>query len=475
MKNLIHSPSLLLIGFIEFFERFGFYTMQGILVLFLIKTKHFTSTQAFHIYGAFFALVYSFVGIGGLCGDKILGSQKTILLGLSVMFLGYLGLSIGPEHVFFPALAAVCIGNAFFKANPANIIGKMYQNDKTQLHAAFTIFYMSVNLGAVFALIAGPWLSTKFNYRYAFGMSSVGIFIAIIVVLKSKQFLQEASQELQLKPLNLWKGALLMLLVFLLWSLTAYLISFYEFVILSLKVIIGLALIVFIGAAIFQNRVTQKRLLAALILMFEAVIFFTLYNQMPTSINLYAVLHVYPEILGLHFDPQSFQVLNPLWIIIWSPLLAKFYSSNIQRQHPWSIFFKFSLGMLSCGLSYVVLYISHFFVDQSLHISGWWLVLSYIFQSLAELLVSALGLAMIAELVPASWMGGVMGMWFLTSAVSGFTGAKLASLIAIPKNMQPSLLSLAEFSRVFSEIAVIVILISIMMLVSVKWMQKLVR
>lgn len=476
MRSLNYSSSLLfLIGFIEFFERFGFYTMQGILVVFLIKMKHFSSTDAFHIYGAFFALVYSFVGIGGLCGDKVLGSQKTILLGLVIMFLGYLGLSIGPEQMFFPALAGVCIGNAFFKANPANIIGKLYQDNQTKLHAAFTMFYMSVNLGALMALIIGPFLSSRFNYHYAFGMSSFGILIAIGVVLKNKNALQIASQESHMNLVPSWVIGGILIGIFMLWGLATYLISYYEFVVIGLKIIIGLALSIFAIAAFFQPRVSQKRLLAVLILMLEAVIFFTLYNQMPTSINLYAVLHAQSEVFGMHFDPQSFQALNPFWIIVWSPVLAKFYVRNSNSAHPWSIFFKFSLGMFCCGLSYVVLYVSHFFVDNSLHISGLWLVFSYIFQSLAELLVSALGLAMVAELAPPSWMGGVMGMWFLTSAVSGFTGAKVASLVAIPKNMQASVYSLTEFSRVFGEIAVVVILISFLMFAAVRGMQKLVR
>jgi POT family proton-dependent oligopeptide transporter len=474
MKNVsIFSGLLPLIGFIEFFERFGFYTMQGILVLFLMKTKQFSSTDAFHIYGAFFSLVYAFVGLGGLCGDKILGPQKTLLLGLAVMFLGYMGLSIGPDSAFFPSLAAVCIGNAFFKANPANMLAKIYQEDKHQLHSAFTIFYMSVNIGALLALIVGPFLSSRFSYHYAFGASAIGILFAIIFVIKNSEVLRLATGEIDSVKNKLLTFGGLFLLIFCLWGSTSYLIFYYDYVILGLKIIIGLALSIFIFAALKESNQVKRRLLAVIILMLEAVVFFTLYNQMPTSINLYAVLHVHPQIFGIEFDPQSFQALNPFWIIIWSPFLAKFYIKNAEGKHPLSIFHKFAAGMFSCGLSYIVLYVSHFFIDQSLHVSPLWLVVSYIFQSLAELLVSALGLAMVAELVPASWMGGVMGMWFLTSAVSGFTGASLASLIAIPKNMEASYASLNQFSTVFYEIACVVLFISLLMFLSVKYMKKL--
>jgi len=453
-----------IIGFIEFFERFGFYTMQGILVLFLIKTKHYSATEAYHIYGVFFALVYAFVGFGGWCGDKFLGARNTILLGLGMMDLGYWGLSLGSDDFFFPALSAVCIGNALFKANPANLLGRSYADDPQKLHAAFTLFYMSVNIGALLALIVGPFLSSRFNYHYAFGASALGLMLAMMFVLIHSNRLESH----QTSAVKSWQWLVIMSITLGLWFLIAHLMMYYNLVQTALKVLISLVLLIYCFFMHQETPQAQKRLWAVLILMLEAVVFFTLYNQMPTSINLYAILHVKAEVFGQSFDPQSFQALNPLCIILWSPLLAKVY-----RQQNWSIFSKFAMGMISCGLSYLTLYLSHFFADAQLQISGLWLVFSYIFQSLGELLVSALGLAMVAELVPASWMGVVMGMWFLTSAVSGFTGAKLASYVSIPKDIEASSLSLLQFSQLFGGIAMVVFAIGLLMWLTLPWMEKL--
>ena len=173
--------------------------------------------------------------------------------------------------------------------------------------------------------------------------------------------------------------------------------------------------------------------------------------------------------MGLHFDPQSFQALNPFWIIVWSPILARMYQKNT-----WSIYVKFATGMLFCGMSYLILYASHFFVDSTNQISGWWMVLSSVFQSLAELLVSALGLAMVAELVPQSKMGTVMGMWFLTSAVSGITGAYVASLSAVPKTASLDN-SLTAFAHLFLGIGVATILFSALMFALVRFLEKITR
>lgn len=462
------SPLLLLIGIVEYFERFGFYTLQGIMVLYLLKIHHFSSTHAFHIMGAFAALVYGFVGLGGWCGDRLLGQKKTLLLGLIVMFLGYAGLACLGDDYFFSSLAGVCLGNALFKANPGALLGQLFHQDKAKLHSAFTWFYMSVNLGALLALMVGPFLSTHQGYQYAFGASALGIAVAIIVVLGSWKKIVVKSPE----PVKFWVYPLLFAVLVGIWSLIQFLLSSYDWVILGLKVIIAIVLTIYMVASFRQQGRARRRLFAVLILMVEAVVFFTLYHQMPTSINLYAVLHVYPSLLGVHFDPQSFQALNPLWIIIWSPFLTKIYQKNVLTSNPWNIFQKFAMGMFCCGLSYLVLYISHFFVDEHVRISAYWLVGSYIFQSLAELLVSALGLAMVAELVPESWMGAVMGMWFLTSSVSGFTGAKLASMMVAPHVTIGTLSSLAGFSQVFGEIAIVTFSISLLMFLSVRGLQK---
>jgi POT family proton-dependent oligopeptide transporter len=455
-----------LIAGIEFFERFGFYSVQGILVLYLIKIQGFSSVDAYHIFGAFSALLYGFVGLGGWCGDKLLGPKKTMFLGLGVMFLGYFGLNALNQTFFFPSLALVCLGNALFKANPAALIGHLYQDNKTKLHAAFTLFYMAVNVGALLALIVAPFLSSHFSYTYAFGTSAFGILIAMILVYVKRHGLNVSGTNLKFSQLSWWHVFLGVGVFLGIWWLISYLLHAYEWVILGLKILIAGILLVYLRSAFAEQGVVRRRMLVVLVLMFEAVCFFTLYHQMPTSRNMYAVLHVYPQLLGLHFDPQTFQALNPLGIILWSPLLARLY-----QRKTWSIYAKFAMGMLFCGISYLILYVSHFFVDESFHISGWWLVFSTLFQSVAELLVSALGLAMVAELVPQAKMGTVMGMWFLTSAVSGITGAYVASLSSVPTtaSMQTSL---GAFAHVFLGIGLVTILLSLLMFASVKFLEK---
>ena len=211
-------------------------------------------------------------------------------------------------------------------------------------------------------------------------------------------------------------------------------------------------------------------MLVALILMLEAVIFFTLYQQMPTSLNLFAVNNVLPNLFGFTIDPQSFQALNPLWIISLSPVLALVYSRLHQRDISFAVPYKFALGMTMCAMSFLILYAARFFSNDSGMVSSWWLIISYLFQSLGELLVSALGVAMVAELVPASIAGYVMGIWFLTSAVAGFLGASVASYTAIPKHIQPGTESLMIYTHVFACIGIVTLMISILMWLVAPWL-----
>ena len=212
-----------------------------------------------------------------------------------------------------------------------------------------------------------------------------------------------------------------------------------------------------------EERVSFTRMLLALILMLEAVIFFTLYQQMPTSLNLFAVNNVDAVLFGVSINPQSFQALNPIWIISMSPVLALFYDQLQQRGYSFPIPYKFALGMTCCGLSFMLLYFSRYLHDDLGMVSSWWLVASYLFQSLGELFVSALGVAMVAELVPPAISGFVMGMWFLTSSVAGFIGASVASYTALPENVKPGVESLMIYTNVFACIGLITLAVALLL------------
>lgn len=452
-----------MIFMLEIWERFGFYTVQGILTLYFIRHLGFDDQIAYYTFGAFSALVYGMVAIGGYLGDKILGTKRTILLGLVTLALGYLALALVDKQRVFLALGLICVGNGLFKANPSNLLSKCYDENDHRLHGGFTLYYMAVNLGSIAALFAGPALSTQYGYPYAYFLSFLGMLMGIMNYLFQRRHIAHIKTKADARKIALWEWNLIIIGVILATKASAYLL---QHVMIAKDLVWLMIIMVTITYFLYmrrENKTEALRMLLAFFLMVEGVVFFTLYQQMPTSLNLFAVYNVNPYLLGIPIDPQSFQALNPIWIILMSPVLAHLYSKLHVKGISCPIPYKFALGMTFCGLGFSMLYFARFVHSEAGIVSSWWLIGSYFFQSLGELLVSALGVAMIAELVPSKISGFVMGMWYLTTAIAGFIGAYVASFTALPNHVQPGIESLMIYTEVFAYIGLVTLSIAVIL------------
>ncbi len=462
MLNLLREQprAFHMIFLLELWERFGFYTVQGIFALFFIRYLGYSEIATYYIFGAYSALVYGMIVIGGYLGDKILGTKRTIVLGLIVLAGGYFSLAItDKEHVFF-ALGLICVGNGLFKANPSNLLAKSYKPNDPRLHSGFTLYYMAINLGSMIALFLGPSVASRYGYSYAYMMSGIGILISLANYWLQRKSIAKINTAADKYPISLFQWLLVLLGIILLTICSAYLLQHVYFAKNLLWVITMIVLLYYAHIAKKESKDLMIRMIVAIALMFEAIVFFTLYQQMPTSLNVFAVNNVIPTVLGVTIDAQSFQALNPIWIVLMSPVLAYFYNQLNHKGVLFSIPYKFALGMTLCGFSFLLLYFSRYFYTGEGMVSSGWLIISYLFQSLGELLVSALGVAMVAELVPAQIAGFVMGMWFLSSALAGFSGAWVASYTALPEQIKPGIESLMVYTGVFGFIGVVTLSIA---------------
>jgi POT family proton-dependent oligopeptide transporter len=465
MMNLFREQprAFHMIFMLELWERFGFYTVQGILTLFFIRHLGYTDVQSYYTFGAFSALVYGMVVIGGYLGDRVLGTKRTIVLGLIVLSAGYFSLALVGKAQVFLALGLICVGNGLFKANPSNLLSKCYEENDPRLHGGFTLYYMAINLGSMVALVIGPAVSTTYGYSYAYTISAVGLCLGLVNYWFQRKHVANVNTEADMREIGVVQWTIVIFSIFLFTEIAAYLL---QHVMLAKNLLWAITILV-VGVYMLmmrkQGKASFMRMLVALALMIEAVIFFTLYQQMPTSLNLFAVHNVIPTFFGISIDPQSFQALNPIWIVIMSPVLAYFYRKLNQTGVMFTIPYKFALGMTMCAISFLVLYFARYFYTGNGLVSSWWMIFSYLFQSIGELLVSALGVAMVAELVPAANAGFVMGMWFLTSAVAGFIGASVASYTALPEHIKPGVESLIIYTDVFACIGLVTLVISVIM------------
>ncbi|MDS0787473.1 dipeptide/tripeptide permease DtpB [Proteus vulgaris] len=478
--GLLQQPKpFFMIFFVELWERFGYYGVQGILAVYFVSKLGFSQEQAFITFGAFSALVYGLISIGGYVGDHLLGTKRTIVLGAIVLAIGYFmtGMSIMYPNLIFYALGTIAVGNGLFKANPASLLAKCYPPKDPRLDGAFTLFYMSINVGSLISLSIAPVLADHYGYGLTYNICGIGLIIALLVYFFCRKMVANIGSEPDHLPMNYNKlllviaGSVAMVFACA-WLLHNVMIA--NIVLISLSIIV--VFIYFREAFKQKDRVARNKMYVAFVLMLEAVIFYILYAQMPTSLNFFAIHNVHHNILGFEIHPVSFQALNPFWIIIASPILAIVYSRLGAKGKDFSMPAKFTAGMLLCSLGFLTAAASGmWFADAQGLTSPWFIVLVYLFQSLGELMISALGLAMVAAFVPQYMMGFILGMWFLTQATAYLLGGYVATFTAAPEGITDPLQTLPIYTDVFGKIGIVTLIVGLVMWATVPLLTRMMK
>ncbi|MGB7801836.1 dipeptide/tripeptide permease DtpB [Buttiauxella sp.] len=474
--GLLQQPKpFFMIFFVELWERFGYYGVQGILAVFFVKQLGFSQEQAFVTFGAFAALVYGLISIGGYVGDHLLGTKRTMVLGAVVLALGYFmtGLSLHSPDMIFIALGTIAVGNGLFKANPASLLSKCYPPKDPRLDGAFTLFYMSINIGSLLSLSLAPVIANKYGYAVTYNLCGIGLVFALLVYFCCRGMVRDIGSEPDHQPMS-YKNLLMVLAgTVVMIYVCAWLMHNVQVANIVLIVLSIIVIFLFFREAAKQSKSDRNRMYVAFVLMIEAVLFYILYAQMPTSLNFFAINNVRHEILGFTINPVSFQALNPFWVVVASPILASLYTRFGAKGKDLTMPAKFTLGMFLCSLGFLTAAAAGlWFADAQGLTSPWFIVLVYLFQSLGELMISALGLAMVAALVPQTMMGFILGMWFLTQAAAFLLGGYVATFTAVPESLNDPLQTLPVYTGVFSKIGITTFIIALIMAAMVPWLNR---
>ncbi|AJC48862.1 MFS transporter [Allofrancisella guangzhouensis] len=468
--NKTLSAPFWIVWAIEFWERFGFYGFQAIIALYFTNKIGLTETQTIYIMGSFFAFTYGFVWIGGYLGDKVLGAKRSVILGSVILAASYCSFSFADKETIYYTLAGIIIGNAIFKANPSSLISKMFEKGDSRLDGAMTLYYMAINVGSLFSMSITPIIAEIWGYKYAFIVCGIGLIVGVIGFFYFYQKMQALYTNAGSKPLNKTKfvytlaGALISLLII------ANILPNTKLCVSLTAIVVIIATTYFLYIAFSSGSYERNRMLVALVLIVQAIIFFALYFQMPTTLTFFAVHNVQLNILGWDVPAAQYQVLNPFWIVVLSPILAILYKKNNSSHAS-----KFCFGMVMMFSSYAILYSTKFFAIEGL-VSGNWLIISYAASSLGELLISGLGLAMVAELCPAAFSGFVMGFWFISSMIASYLASYVGSFIALPEGVTLTTQeSLETYTHVFGVIALALIIITILMIIMIPTLNKYIK
>ncbi|SPW34777.1 Dipeptide and tripeptide permease A [Edwardsiella tarda] len=464
--NAFKQPrAFYLIFSIELWERFGYYGLQGIMAVYLVKMLGMSEADSITLFSSFSALVYGFVAIGGWLGDKVLGAKRVIMLGALVLAIGYAFVAYSGHDLslVYVGMATIAVGNGLFKANPSSLLSTCYEKNDPRLDGAFTMYYMSVNIGSFFSMLATPWLAARFGWSVAFSLSVVGMLITLVNFMMCRRWVKDQGSKPDFAPLQMGKLVMTLIGVVVLVAISTWLLHNQTIARWALAIISACIVLIFAKETFALQGGARRKMIVAFLLMLEAVVFFVLYSQMPTSLNFFAIHNVEHSIFGIAFEPEQYQALNPFWIMVASPILAAIYNKmgdRLPMPH------KFAIGMVLCSCAFLVLPWGATFANDAGIVSVHWLVLSYALQSIGELMISGLGLAMVAQLVPQRLMGFIMGSWFLTTAAAALIAGKVAALTAVPGDVADPHASLAIYSHVFMQIGIATAVIAVLMMLT---------
>jgi POT family proton-dependent oligopeptide transporter len=481
------TRSFTTVALIELWERFGYYGMQALIVYFMVERLGFDDSRANLVWGAAAALIYVAPAIGGWIGDKVLGTKRSMYLGAMILTVGYALMAFPTDSTWFlfSALGVIVVGNGLFKPNTANLVRKIYEGDDSKIDSAFTMYYMAVNVGSTVSMLATPWIKDYVNATYgnglgwhaAFAVCSVGLVLGILNLLLMRKTIAHIGSLPDDQPLQVGKLVMVLLGGLVAVAASAVILEYQALA----RIFVYVAGIVVLGifAYLIKKSEPSERagLIAALVLTLQTVFFFIFYQQMSTSLSLFALRNVDLDfvVFGSHlwtWSPAQFQALNAIWIMVLSPVLAWVYTVAGRSGSDLSIAGKFALGFAVVAAGFFTYGVAGSFAVNGLT-SSWIMIAGYGLYSLGELLVSGLGLAMVARYVPARMGGFMMGAYFVASGISQYLGGVVANYASIPKDVTDPLLTLPIYTSLFNKLGIAAVLCTLIALAALPLMRRL--
>ncbi len=434
-----HPRGLATLFFTELWERFSFYGMRGLLILFMTAAVSagglgFSVAKAGSIYGLYTAMVYLLGVPGGWVADRFLGQRRAVLYGGIVIALGHYCLALPGIQSFYLGLVLVVIGTGLLKPNVSTMVGQLYPENDPRRDAGFSIFYMGINIGSFVAPLICSYLGEKVNWHYGFGMAGIGMTFGVIQYVLGAKHLSEASdppvrgpeQSRQMRWALSAACALAAIVAALLYSGAVAMSA------RQISDIFGIVLIAVV-AAVFGwllfgatwSTVERHRLIAIFVLFIAASLFWAVYEQAGSTLNLFAERSTDRTAWGMfagNFPAGWFQSLNPLFVITLAPVFAWLWV-RLGRRDPSSPA-KFAAGLFFVGLGFVILIP----IASGKAVSPLWLTLTYVLHTIGELCLSPVGLSAMTKLAPVRVASLMMGVWFLADGVGNYIGGRFASV-----------------------------------------------
>jgi proton-dependent oligopeptide transporter, POT family len=441
-----HPRGLSTLFFTEMWERFSYYGMRALLILFMTAPiaaggLGFDTAVAGAIYGLYTSMVYMTSLPGGWIADRLIGQRRAVLYGGIIIACGHFSMAFQSLTTFYIGLTLIVIGTGLLKGNAAVIVGALYGPQDARRDAGFSIYYMGINLGAFIAPLVCGYLGQRVNWHVGFAAAGVGMVCGLIQYTLGGKYLGEAglhpapsgspAEAAALKTRARTWGAVALVAV------AALALGMYTGALpLTAKAVADAAGYVLVGIVVVffswlffaaDWTIEERRRLYVIGLLFVAsVIFWSEFEQAGSTLNLFGDRSTRTEVFGWTFPSSYYQSLQPLFIITFAAVFAWLWV-RLGRREPSSPA-KFGLGLLFVGAGFAVLVVAASLAQNGVKVSPWWLVVTYLLHTFGELSLSPVGLSATTRLAPARVAGLMMGVFYLAISVGNFVGGRLASL-----------------------------------------------
>jgi POT family proton-dependent oligopeptide transporter len=456
-----HPKGLSTLFFTEMWERFSYYGMRALLILFMTAPiaaggLGFDTAKAGAIYGTYVSLVYITSLPGGWLADRFLGQRRATLYGGVLIMLGHISLAIPSLSTFYTGLGLVTLGTGLLKPNISTLVGELYTPEDERRDAGFSLYYMGINTGAFIAPLVCGWFAQSEQFRgilvrmglapenswhWGFAMAAIGMFLGLVQYLTGWKHLGSAgmypapaeSPEAATSQRRLLRIGLAATIggAVLLWLLsTAGIVRITaQGVSNALGVVLLVTTVAFFAWMFFAAQWTpeeRKRLVVVLVLFVAAIIFWSVFEQAGSTLNLFAQRDTKTEAFGIAFPPSWLQSVAPFLLVVLSPVFAWIWW-RLGPRDPSSPT-KFTIGLVCVSLSFAILVIPGQAAEQGIRVSPLWLVATYFLHTVGELCLSPVGLSAMTRLAPARIVGLTMGVWFLALSVGNYLGGRVGGL-----------------------------------------------
>ncbi len=443
-----HPRGLATLFFTEMWERFSYYGMRALLLLYMTADVAagglgFDAARGGAIYGLYTSMAYMAALPGGWVADRLLGQRRAVLYGGIIIASGHFSMAIPSMATFYLGLLLIVIGTGLLKGNVSVIVGQLYTAEDTRRDGGFSIFYMGINLGAFLAPLICGYLGQRVSWHVGFGAAGIGMTIGVIQYLMGSKHLGDAGLDpvpaaspaaaaaLRARA-RLWAGLFVALVTIVgvggasgVLPVTAVGIAD------AAGVVLLLSTVVFFAWLLTSSQWTpaeRRRLIVVAVLFLASALFWSVFEQAGSTLNLFADRDTRTEVFGVPFPSSWFQSVNAFFIFALAPVFAWIWVRLAARGQEPSSPAKFVIGLVCVGLGFVVLIWPAAAAAVGVKASPMWLVLTYLLHTVGELSLSPVGLSAMTRLAPARIAGLVMGVWFLGNSVGNFIGGRVSGL-----------------------------------------------